>query len=65
MLRSGTLPEGYIYPKVDRPIRDLLRKRGHLVKLRTSLIVSLQNIISRSLGGKMKTSDIRYWQRIV
>ena len=59
MLRLGILPEGYIYPKADRPIRDLLRKRGHLVKLRTSLIVSLQNIISRSLGGKMKTSDIK------
>jgi transposase len=36
-----------------------LRKRSHLVKLRTSLIVSLQNIISRSLGGKMKTNDIK------
>ena len=59
MLRLGILPEGYIYPKADRPIRDLLRKRGHLVKLRTSLIVSLQNIISRSLGGKMKTNDIK------
>lgn len=59
MLRLGILPEGYIYPKEDRPIRDLLRKRGHLVKLRTSLIVSLQNIISRSLGGKMKTNDIK------
>ena len=59
MLRLGILPEGYIYPKADRPIRDLLRKRGHLVKLRTSLIVSLQNIISRSLGGRMKTNDIK------
>jgi transposase len=59
MLRLGILPEGYIYPKEDRPVRDLLRKRGHLVKLRTSLIVSLQNIMSRSLGGKMKTSDIK------
>lgn len=37
MLRLGILPEGYIYPKEDRPIRDLLRKRGHLVRLRTSL----------------------------
>jgi transposase len=59
MLRLGILPEGYIYPKEDRPIRDLLRKRRHLVKLRTSLMVSLQNIVSRSLGGKMKTSDIK------
>ena len=27
MLRLGILPEGYIYPKEIRPIRDLLRKR--------------------------------------
>ncbi len=32
LLRLGILPEGYIYPKEDRPIRDLLRKRGHLVQ---------------------------------
>jgi transposase len=59
MLRLGILPEGYIYPKEDRPIRDLLRKRGHLVKLRTSLIISLQNIISRNNGIKLKVGDIK------
>ena len=41
MARLGILPQGYIYPKEDRPVRDLLRKRGHLVRLRTSLINSL------------------------
>ncbi len=59
MLRLGILPEGYIYPKEERPIRDLLRKRGHLVKLRTSLILSLQNIISRNNGFKMKANDMK------
>ncbi|MFZ3063053.1 MAG: transposase, partial [Actinomycetota bacterium] len=34
MLKLDILPEGYIYPKEARPIRDLLRKRGHLVRLR-------------------------------
>ena len=48
MLRLKILPEGYIYPKEDRPIRDLLRKRGHLVQVRTALINSLQGIISRN-----------------
>ncbi len=48
MLRMGILPEGYIYPREDRSVRDLLRKRGHLVKLRTSLINSLQNILARN-----------------
>jgi transposase len=59
MLRLGILPEGYIYPKEDRPIRDLLRKRRHLVKLRTSLMVSLQNIISRNCGVKFRASEIK------
>ncbi len=59
MLRLGILPEGYIYPKEKRPIRDLLRKRGHLVRLRTSLILSLQNIISRNNGFKLKANEIK------
>ncbi len=59
MMRLGILPEGYIYPKEYRPIRDLLRKRSHLVKLRTSLIVSLQNIISRNNGFKVKVGDVK------
>jgi len=59
MLRLGILPEGYIYPKEDRPIRDLLRKRGHLVRLRTSLILSLQNIISRNCGINLNGNQIK------
>ena len=59
MLRLNILPEGHIYPKEERPIRDLLRKRGHLVKLRTSLIISLQNIIDRNCGTRIKVNDIK------
>ncbi len=59
MLRLKILPEGFIYPKEQRPLRDLLRKRGHLVRLRTSLILSLQNILSRNIGARMKTNDIK------
>jgi transposase len=59
MLRLGILPEGYIYPKQERPIRDLLRKRGHLMRLRTSLVVSLQNILSRNLGWKVNVNDVK------
>jgi len=59
LLRLGILPEGYIYPKGERPIRDLLRKRGHLVKLRTSLIISLQNIISRNCGMKLNVNEVK------
>ena len=59
LLRLGILPEGYIYPKNERPIRDLLRKRGHLVKLRTSLINSLQGIIQRNCGRKLCANKIK------
>jgi transposase len=59
LLRLGILPEGYIYPKEQRPIRDLLRKRGHLVRLRTSLILSLENIISRNCGFKVSANKIK------
>ena len=59
LLRLGILPEGYIYPKEERPVRDLLRKRGHLVKLRTSLINSLQAIIHRNCGVKLNARKIK------
>jgi len=59
MLRLNILPEGYIYPKEQRPLRDLLRKRGHLVRLRTSLILGLQNILARNLGAKMNTHHLK------
>jgi transposase len=59
MLRLGILPEGYIYPREERPIRDLLRKRRHLVRLRNSLILSLQNIISRNCGVQFRANEVK------
>lgn len=59
MLRLSILPEGYIYPKETRPVRDLLRKRSHLVRLRTSLIISLQNIVARNCGIRLNASEIK------
>lgn len=59
LLRLGILPEGYIYPKEERPVRDLLRKRSHLVRLRTSLMLGLQNIIARNCGLKLNANALR------
>jgi len=59
MLRLGVLPEGYIYPRQERPVRDLLRKRGHLVRVRTSLLLSLQNIVDRNGGGRLRGGDLK------
>jgi len=59
MLRLGILPTGHIYPKEQRAVRDLLRKRGHLVRIRTSLILSLQSTIARNCGKRIKNNDIK------
>jgi transposase len=45
LLRLGVLPEGYIYPKAERAVRDLLRKRMHLVRQHTANVLSVQNIL--------------------
>ena len=58
LLRLGILPEGYIYPKGERPLRDLLRKRLQLVRHRTSHVLSIQNILSRSLGLKIRANEV-------
>lgn len=59
MLRLGILPQGYIYPKEDRPIRDLLRKRSQLVRYRTSNILSMNNLITRNLGLNVTSNRLK------
>ena len=59
LLKLGILPEGYIYPREERPVRDLLRKRLQLVRQRTAHILSFQNLVSRNLGKHMKSNDIK------
>ncbi len=55
----GILPQGYIYPKEDRPVRDLARKRMFLVRHKTSHILSLQSLITRCSGQRVSTNKIR------
>jgi transposase len=59
MRRLNILPEGYIYPKQDRPLRDLLRRRLLFVRHRTSHILSLESMISRNLGTRMSVNAIK------
>jgi transposase len=58
MLRLGIVATGYIYPKEERPIRDLLRKRMRLVQHRTAHIVSVLNTIARNTGSSLSWSKI-------
>lgn len=59
LLILGILPEGYIYPKQHRPVRDLARKRMFLVQHKTANILSLQSFIQRCCCVKISTGDIR------
>jgi transposase len=58
LLRLGILPEGYIYPQEERPVRDLLRKRLQLVQQRTALILSFENLLTRNLGTRINVNEI-------
>jgi transposase len=45
LLRLGAIPEAYIYPKDQRPIRDLLRRRKRLVFLRAAVYGDLRRTL--------------------
>jgi transposase len=47
LLRSGDFPEAYIYPREARPIRDLVRQRGKLVKWRAREYSALRHRLYR------------------
>jgi len=49
-MAMGVLPEGYIYPKEDRFVRDLLRRRMRLVHMRTGEWLSLEGLVARHSG---------------
>jgi transposase len=50
LARLDILPTGYIYPKEERPVRDLLRRRTLLVRHRAGIKQSLQNMVMRQSG---------------
>jgi transposase len=59
LLRLGILPEGYIYPKDTRGVRDLLRKRMQLVQQRTTNLLSIQTQSARNTGQTWKANRIK------
>jgi transposase len=59
LLRLGLLPEGYIYPKGERAVRDLLRKRSQLVHQHTANLQSIQNLLARDLGHSLSANQVR------
>jgi hypothetical protein len=59
----GILPQGYIYPKKDRPVRDLARKRMFLVQHKTAHTLSLQSLIARCCAKKISSNQMRHLTR--
>ena len=59
LLLLGILPQGYIYPKAERPARDLLRRRLLFVRHRTAHILSLQSMVQRCCGHGISGNEIK------
>lgn len=59
VMRLGILPTGYIYPKEQRPVRDLLRHRIRLVEQRTANLLSVQNVLARETGQMIRGNDLK------
>ena len=60
LLILDILPQGYIYPKQDRPVRDLARKRMFLVQHKTAHTLSLQSLLQRCCAKKVSANDMRH-----
>jgi len=59
LLRLGILKEGYIFPKEERHLRDLARKRLKLVNNRTQYILSFKSLVNRNLGVNIDSNNIK------
>jgi transposase len=57
--RLGILPEGHIYPREGRAVRDLLRRRLMLVQQRTAHVLSFQSFVARERGEQLENSWIQ------
>jgi len=64
LLALGILPEGYIYPAHERPLRDLLRRRGFLVKKRTSMLLSLQGAFACHTSHRVNSDTVKKWTAV-
>lgn len=61
-LRLGILPEGYIYPKEVRPVRDLLRRRMFVVRQRMETILSCESLFARHAWKWPGATEFKKWK---
>jgi hypothetical protein len=63
MIRLNILPQGYVYPKEHRSVRDLLRRRLLFVRHRTSNILSLGTGKAANFVNRHCSQALRFYQR--
>jgi transposase len=63
LFRLGLLRTGYIYPRPERALRDLARKRLQLVRMRTQNILSMQSLLARHTAGRPSSDVVKRWAR--
>ena len=61
LLALGILPEGYIYPREERPWRDLLRRRAFLVRSRTAQLLGIHALLEQYTGQSFTTNVMKRW----
>lgn len=59
LMRLDILPTGYIYPKPQRGLRDLLRKRMQLVQNRSSHLIRFQSLMQMHTGQTLRSDRIK------
>ena len=59
LLLLGILPEGFIYPKEKRPVRDMLRRRSLFVRHHTAHVLSVQSMIQRNTSKYYRGDQIK------
>lgn len=61
LLRLGILPTGYIYPKAERAVRDMARRRMLVVQQATRTLLSLQSMVTRHTGQTVRGRGLEDW----
>ena len=59
LLLVGAVPKAYIYPAATRPVRDLLRRRLHLLQVRAGEYGSLRRLLLRQGILSSKQQEIK------
>lgn len=59
LMRLGILPEGYIYPRGERAVRDLLRRRFYFVRQNVGVMQSVQSAWARHTGQCLSANAFR------